>query len=155
MFYSQLSKTKFVTPVPPPPKEKWETVPEQTPCDSESEKKALHDLIISSEPGSGFAVHGKPGTGKTLFVNNSHDEKGHIGLIPKLENKGLSYICLAPTNKASRHLKGGMTFHAHFGLTPPPDNVYDDDHIQNDYVFNTHFITEKITPIYTLSMNAR
>jgi len=88
MFYSQLSKTKIGIPVPPPPREKWETVPEQTPCDSEAEKEALHDLIISSEPGSIFAVYGKPGTGKTFFVNNSHDEKCPIGLIPKLENKG-------------------------------------------------------------------
>jgi len=32
-----------------------------------------------------------------------------------------------------------MTFHAHFGLTQPPDNAHDDDHIQNDCVFNTRF----------------
>lgn len=75
------------------------------------ENRQAFDLI---NQGRNVFIHGKPGTGKTTFIEQAVD---------MLRGQGKNVILLAPTGVAARHLKG-QTLHSYFRLDPK--NIYKD-----------------------------
>ena len=75
------------------------------------ENRQAFDLI---NQGRNIFIHGKPGTGKTTFIEQAVD---------MLREQGKNVILLAPTGVAARHLKG-QTLHSYFRLNPK--NIYAD-----------------------------
>ena len=55
----------------------------------------LVDQMLGS--GKGFSIDGRAGTGKSFFIKTLHSE---------MNNRGLKYIAMAPTNIAARIIKG-------------------------------------------------
>ena len=75
------------------------------------ENRQAFDLI---NQGCNVFIHGKPGTGKTTFIEQAVD---------MLREQGKNVILLAPTGVAARHIKG-QTLHSYFRLNPK--NIYAD-----------------------------
>lgn len=75
------------------------------------ENRQAFDLI---NQGCNVFIHGKPGTGKTTFIEQAVD---------MLREQGKNVILLAPTGVAARHVKG-QTLHSYFRLKP--QNIYAD-----------------------------
>ena len=87
-------------------------------------------------------IQGKAGTEKSTFITGIKSEVP--GLIPRLEEMGISYIRCAPTHVAANHI-GGMTIHKHFGLSPPKEKI-ETDSLENDYNFNPAFYKRQNHP---------
>lgn len=69
------------------------------------ENRQAFDLI---NKGCNVFIHGKPGTGKTTFIEQA---------VEMLRLQGKNVILLAPTGVAARHLKG-QTLHSYFRINP-------------------------------------
>lgn len=73
------------------------------------ENRQAFDLI---NQGKNVFIHGKPGTGKSTFIEQ---------VVDMLRGQGKNVILLAPTGVAARHI-GGQTLHSYFRLNPK--NLY-------------------------------
>lgn len=79
--------------------------------------------------GKNVFIHGKPGTGKTSFINNLRVELGaHINM-----------VALAPTGLSSLHIKG-QTIHSFFRINPL--NIYDE--LGSDIIRSIRNVWKKI-----------
>ena len=93
---------------------------------SETERLALIETIAVGK--KCVFVQGKAWTGKSTFITGIEPEVP--GLIPRLEEMGISYVRLAPTWVAADHI-GGMTSHKHFGLCLPKEKLETEDSLKN------------------------
>lgn len=79
--------------------------------------------------GKNVFIHGKPGTGKTSFINNLRVKLGaHINM-----------VALAPTGLSSLHIQG-QTIHSFFRINPL--NIYDE--LSSDIIRSMRSVWKKI-----------
>lgn len=92
----------------------------------EVQERAAMKLI---RQGKNVFIHGKPGTGKTTFINKLREELG----------KEKNIIALAPTGLAALHVHG-QTIHSFFRINPP--SIYEE--IDKDTLWNMKRVWKSI-----------
>ena len=107
---------------------------QHTECSSDVDRLSLADKIVS-ERISCF-IDGEAGTGKTYFFTTN--------LAPLLDTAGLTYQCLAPTNRAAQNIDG-KTLHRWFGIASGTDYV-DEDEVVSDVEISPAFNNRSAHP---------